>query len=218
MEDTAVNPSPEVDYNTTLPSHANKAQEKSTPSQREKNLPSCNVQGTPRQSQTKKKKTGTSTDTSIDAAINKLCDLSNQDIFDNFGNLIASQLRSIPMDDALQLQMDISEMVNRRLLAIYRAKSTSSSQASRSISQTSFRRSPTYTIQDLQPLNYETSRRSSSSCTNQDIQAPGTFSPYVMYTDENSLNEEQDNTDSHSQLEEVLQTGNILKRAFQDTM
>lgn len=92
---------------------------------------------TPRQPQAKKKRTGTSTDTSIDAALNKLCNMADQDIFDNFGILIASQLRSIPMADAFELQADIGEMVNRRLLTIYRAKCTSLSEASRTLSQAS---------------------------------------------------------------------------------
>lgn len=187
-----------------------------------------NVQGTPRQSQTKKKKSGTSEHTFIDTAITKLCGLSDQDIFDNFGNLIASQLRSIPMDEALQLQSDISEMVNRRLLTIYRAKSTSSSQASHSVSQTSTCRSSPYTIQDLEATNYETSHPSSSSTTNQDIQVSDSdshnFSPYVRYNSPNSPNspneahyqQEQYNTNSYSQLQKVNQTGDILKRAFED--
>lgn len=67
----------------------------------------------------------TSTDKTIDAALNKLCKMADQDLFDNFGNLISSQLKSIPMKDALQLQSDISDMVNKRLLLIYQAKSSS---------------------------------------------------------------------------------------------
>lgn len=126
------------------------------------------------QSQSKRKKTDISDDiSSIDAALNKLCSIANQDVFDNFGNFIVSQLRSIPMDDALELQAGISEMVNRRLLAIHRAKRTSSCEASGSSSQTSSRsaflaspifsapqapalHSSSHASQNLQTTNYET--------------------------------------------------------------
>lgn len=115
---------------------------------------------TPRQPQAKKKRTGTSTDTSIDAALNKLCNMADQDIFDNFGILIASQLRSIPMADAFELQADIGEMVNRRLLTIYRAKSTSLSEASRTLSQASY-----HSSQPSPSFSQTSSCHSSSSTT-----------------------------------------------------
>ncbi|CAH1106917.1 unnamed protein product [Psylliodes chrysocephalus] len=72
-----------------------------------------------------------STEKSVDDAIKKLATFGDQDVFDNFGNLVASQLKSISMEDAIKLQMDISNMVNKRLLMIHQSKSVSSSRLSR---------------------------------------------------------------------------------------
>lgn len=71
-----------------------------------------------------------SIDKSIDAvnsALTNLCTVAGQDMFDNFGTMIASQLRSIPVEDALELHTDITKMINNKLLQIHRAKSNSSS-------------------------------------------------------------------------------------------
>lgn len=78
----------------------------------------------------KKKYSDISAEKDIDDAIKKLSNIGDQDTFDNFGTLIASQLRSIPMEEALQLQMDISQLVNNRLLTICRSKNTTNSLSS----------------------------------------------------------------------------------------
>lgn len=82
----------------------------------------------------KKRKHKSMTDTSVEAsvaavdnALNKLSTMTNQDMFDNFGNLVASQLRSIPLEQALQLQTEITTLINNRLLMIHRGTSASSS-------------------------------------------------------------------------------------------
>ncbi|CAH1111605.1 unnamed protein product [Psylliodes chrysocephalus] len=72
-----------------------------------------------------------STEKSVDDAIKKLATFGDQDVFDNFGNLLAFQLKSISMEDAIKLQMYISNMVNKILLMIHQSKSVSSSRLSR---------------------------------------------------------------------------------------
>ncbi|XP_022912945.2 uncharacterized protein [Onthophagus taurus] len=68
----------------------------------------------------KRKRVYTSnTEKDIDSTRTSLCNISHEDVFDHFGKLIASQLRGIRMGDALQLQSDISAMVNQRLMSIY---------------------------------------------------------------------------------------------------
>lgn len=74
----------------------------------------------------------------VDHALNKLSTMTNQDMFDNFGNLVASQLRSIPLEHALQLQTEITSLLNDRLLMIHRGTSTSSSSLQYSRPSTSY--------------------------------------------------------------------------------
>lgn len=97
-------------------------------------------------------KTPTSADNSIDAAINKLTSISDQDMYDNFGNLVASQLKSIPLEDALKLQQDINQMITNRLIQINRRQHSSSppstSQPSRPASS-SIQYSNSNTIDDI---------------------------------------------------------------------
>ena len=66
----------------------------------------------------------------VDGAFKKISSIAEQDMFDNFGNLIASQLRSIPVEEALELQTEITGIINKSLLQIHRAKSNSSSRQS----------------------------------------------------------------------------------------
>lgn len=74
--------------------------------------------------------TKASSENNIADVVKKIVHREDQDIFDKFGSLIAFQLRSIPMEDALDLQTDISQLVNKRLLAVYHNKNKTDSLSS----------------------------------------------------------------------------------------
>ncbi|CAH1981430.1 unnamed protein product [Acanthoscelides obtectus] len=63
----------------------------------------------------------------VDVALDEISTIAKQDMFNNFGNLVASQLNSIPLEEALELQTENTGIINNRLLQIHHAKSTSAS-------------------------------------------------------------------------------------------
>ncbi|KAK0159499.1 hypothetical protein PV327_011047 [Microctonus hyperodae] len=56
-------------------------------------------------------------------ALKKLCKMTDSDICDNFGSLLASQLKAMLPADSLELQAEISALVHKRLLIIMKRKS-----------------------------------------------------------------------------------------------
>lgn len=56
-------------------------------------------------------------------AVNKLC-ATNDDEFSEFGKSVASQLRNMPLKEALHMQMRIQQMLSEKRIEILTAEST----------------------------------------------------------------------------------------------
>ncbi|KAK0077165.1 hypothetical protein PV326_010235, partial [Microctonus aethiopoides] len=101
----------------------------------------------------KRKNDNKSSDQVVDMALKKLCKMTDPDICDNFGSLLASQSKAMPPEDSLELQAEISALVHKRLLIRCKRKSAPPSAGNNRPSTSS----SYYSSEDTR-LSYEDSR------------------------------------------------------------